>query len=99
MIASWLAWVGLLGGAAMGLLGWWWGRYMIKGSRGLDERYLLAWQQARAKGWLCSLFAIFALFVALFLGLPLSAPVVLSILLMIHMLSWALFGVYYIIRS
>ena len=99
MVTDFWAWFGLLGGALMGLLGWWGGRRAIRGKRGLDERYLRAWERARAKSWICTLFVIYVLFIALFLGMPLNAAVILGILLAAHLVGWALLGMYYLLRS
>ncbi|CAG7642913.1 hypothetical protein ACFQI7_10830 [Paenibacillus allorhizosphaerae] len=99
MVTDFWAWFGLLGGALMGFLGWWGGRRAIQGKRGLDERYVRVWERARAKSWILTLFGIYALFLALFLGVPLTAAPVLGIMLVVHMAGWALLGTYYLLRS
>jgi hypothetical protein len=80
-------------GALLGLAGWWLGRRMAARKRGTDERYFLIWKNARAGSWLLTLFAIYVLYSLMFLGVSISAPAALGIVMLVHMLGWAVLGI------
>lgn len=84
--------IGLYGGAACGLFGWWFGRKKARKNRDLDEVYELIWQKARSYAWYCTLLAIYILFSFVAFGFELRNAMVLGILLIVHIGSWAISG-------
>lgn len=84
--------IGLYGGMLGGLLGWWIGRKKAKENRGLDELYYHIWQKARSYSWYATLVAIYIFFSLIMFGIELSTAMVLGILLLIHLGSWAMIG-------
>jgi membrane protein YqaA with SNARE-associated domain len=90
-----MGFVGLFGGALMGLTGWWLGRYFARKKNGLDERYYAIWQKAKSTSWFCTTFAIYILFTLVLCGIQLQKEAILGILLTIHLFSWSFAGVYY----
>lgn len=85
--------VGLYGGAIAGILAWWFGRWQAKKSRGLDEVYQNIWQKTRSYSWYVTLFAIYLLFSLHLFGFEMRVAMVLGVLLLIHLASWAVIGV------
>lgn len=85
--------IGLYGGMICGILGWWFGRKKAKKNRGLDELYYHIWQKARSYSWYVTLGAIYVLFSLIMFGVELSTAMVLGILLLAHLGSWAIIGV------
>lgn len=65
-----------------------------KKQRGLDEVHDHIWQKARSYSWYAILIAIYFLFFLYFFGLHLNTLAVLSIIILVHLLSWAIIGVY-----
>ncbi|MCZ8520738.1 MULTISPECIES: hypothetical protein [Paenibacillus] len=92
-------WVGIIGGPGFGLIIWWVARRAGVRSRQIDERYLHGWLKARSAAWFCTLAAILLLFVLYRLGVRLSVPETLGILLMAHLVSWGAAGTYHTIRG
>jgi len=65
--------IGLYGGAVFGILGWWFGRWMAKKQRGLDELHEHIWQKARSISWFFTLATIYVLFSLVIFGIELKA--------------------------
>ncbi|MBS4174812.1 hypothetical protein [Bacillus sp. FJAT-49736] len=84
--------VGLYGGLLIGGFGWWFGRKMAHKNRGIDELYHHIWQKARSYSWFATIAAIYILFSISALGVPLKVPMVLGVLLLVHLGSWAIIG-------
>ena len=84
--------IGLYGGMLCGLLGWWFGRKKARENRGLDELYYHIWQRARSYSWYATLGAIYIFFSLIMFGVELSAAMVLALILLIHLGSWAIIG-------
>lgn len=85
--------IGLYGGMICGLLGWWFGRKKARKNRGLDELYYHIWQKARSYSWYVTLGAIYVFFSLIVFGIELSSAMVLGVLLLTHLGSWAIVGV------
>src|SRR5690606_1886576 len=85
--------IGLYGGAVLGILGWWFGRRMAKKQRGLDELHEHIWQKARAISWFFTLASLYVLFSLIMFGIELNAAMVLGVIMMVHLASWAITGV------
>ncbi|TYS67730.1 hypothetical protein FZC76_14285 [Sutcliffiella horikoshii] len=85
--------VGLYGGAAIGILAWWFGRHMAKKQRGLDELHDHIWQKARAISWFFSLASMYILFTLIMFGMELKAAMVLGVIMLVHFASWGITGV------
>lgn len=84
--------IGLYGGMICGILGWWFGRKKASENRGLDELYYHIWQKARSYAWYVTLGAIYVFFSLIMFGIELSTAMVLGILLLAHLGSWAIIG-------
>ncbi|ERI07437.1 hypothetical protein [Aneurinibacillus aneurinilyticus] len=87
--------IGLFGGAVLGLSGWFFGRKRAYKNRGLDERYYLIRDKARATSWQVTLAAMYILFFLVILKIGISAASALGILLLVQMGSWATLIFYY----
>jgi|SRR5690625_434918 len=87
------AFLGLYGGAIIGLSGWYFGRRKAKKERALDEVHDHIWQYARSFAWYATLFTIYILFSLYLFGIPMSVPMVLGILLIVHLSTWAISGI------
>ncbi len=85
--------IGLYGGAAFGILGWWFGRRMAKKNRGLDEIHTHIWQKARSISWYFTLAAIYVLFSLVAFGIELGVAMALGVIMIVHMSSWGITGV------
>lgn len=90
--------IGLYGGVVAGLMGWWYGRKKAREQRGLDELHDHVWTKAKAYSWYCTLVALYVLFSLVIFGVKISGAVILGILLMVHLTSWAMAGVILNIR-
>ncbi|MBM7649938.1 hypothetical protein JOC78_002922 [Bacillus ectoiniformans] len=84
--------IGLYGGMICGILGWWFGRKKARENRGLDELYDHIWQKAKAYSWYVTLGAIYVFFSLVVFGIELNIAMVLGILLLAHLGSWAIIG-------
>ncbi|MEG0385722.1 MAG: hypothetical protein RR642_13305 [Solibacillus sp.] len=84
--------IGLYGGMLCGLLGWWFGRKKARENRGLDELYYHIWQRARSYSWYLTLGAIYVFFSLIMFGIELSTAMVLGVILLTHLGSWAIIG-------
>lgn len=84
--------LGLYGGMICGVLGWWFGRKKARKQRGLDELYDHIWQKARSYAWYVTLASIYIFFSLVLFGVHLSVAMVLGILLLVHLGSWAMIG-------
>lgn len=85
--------IGLYGGMICGIFGWWFGRKQARKKRGLDELYDYIWQKARSYSWYVTLGMIYVFFSLIMFGIDLSPAMVLGILLLTHLGSWAFTGV------
>lgn len=85
--------IGLYGGMFCGLLGWWFGRKKARENRGLDELYYHIWQRARSYSWYATLGAIYVFFSLVMFGVELSVAMVLGLILITHIGSWAIIGI------
>lgn len=90
--------IGLYGGAICGILGWWLGRHFAKKERGLDELYYHIWQKARSVSWYFTLLTIYVLFSLVLFGVKISIAAVLGIVLLVHIASWGIFGLFLTIK-
>ncbi|MBM7620027.1 hypothetical protein JOC95_001879 [Bacillus tianshenii] len=84
--------VGLYGGAVAGILAWWFGRRMAKKQRGLDELHDHIWQKARAISWFFTLASSYLLFTLILFGIELKAGMILGVIILVHLASWAITG-------
>src|SRR5690625_709861 len=84
--------IGLYGGALMGLIGLFYGRAKAKKQRALDETHDHIWQQSRSLSWYATLISIYILFSLHLFGFPLTIASVLGILLIVHMGALAFSG-------
>lgn len=85
--------IGLYGGMICGILGWWFGRKKARKNRGIDELYYHIWKNTKSYSWYVTLGAIYVLFSLVVFGVELSTAMVLGILLLAHLGSWAIIGV------
>lgn len=86
--------IGLVFGAVSGLVGLIFGRIKAKKERGLDEVNEHIWKTARSTSWYATLITIYILLLLGLLGLVASLVKSLSILLIVHLFSWAITGTY-----
>lgn len=84
--------IALYGGAAISILCWWFGRYLVKKQRGLDELHEHIWQKARSIAWFFTLASIYILFSLIIFGVEIKASMVLAVILTVHLLSWGFTG-------
>src|SRR5690625_4295705 len=84
--------IGLYGGALMGLLGVFFGRVKAKKERGLDELHDHIWQKSRSLSWYATLISIYILFSLHLFGIPLTISSVLGILMIVHVGTWGISG-------
>ncbi|TDL78768.1 hypothetical protein [Peribacillus frigoritolerans] len=94
MMESAGAFIGVYGGMAAGLIGWWLGMYFAKKKRGIDEVFHFIEQKSRSISWILTIAAIYVLFTLLLFGVNISPAVLLSILLMVHLGSWGITKVF-----
>ncbi|MGM8366307.1 hypothetical protein ACLIBG_12630 [Virgibacillus sp. W0181] len=85
--------IGLYGGMIFGIFGWWFGRKKAREQRGLDELHEHIWQQARSYSWYVTLGMIYIFFSFLVFGVDLSLAMVLGVLMLTHLASWAFIGI------
>ncbi|MRX54509.1 hypothetical protein GJU41_11045 [Bacillus idriensis] len=84
------AFIGLYGGMAAGLIGWLLGLYFAKKKRGVDEVFHFIDQKSRSVAWILTMAAIYIFFTLLLFGVDLSPAMMLSLLLFVHLGSWAI---------
>ncbi|GED17500.1 hypothetical protein [Aneurinibacillus migulanus] len=87
--------IGLFGVAIMGLCGWYFDKKKAQKKRGLDERFYLIRDKARATSWQVTLVTMYILFFLVILKVGISVASVLGILLLVHMGSWTALIFYY----
>lgn len=90
-----MGFIGVYGGLFFGLLGWFIGRHIAKKKRGLDELYQYIWQKARATSWMITAVAIYVFFTLELSGITINTIPLLSMLLFVHLVGWAISGVVY----
>ena len=90
--------VGLFGGMALGLLGWYIGRAAARRNPGLDEMHEYIWRKARSVSWYVTLGAIYVLLILALFRIEIGLVPALAILLLVHLVSWAVAGVSFIAR-
>jgi len=90
-----MVYLGLYGGMVLGFLGWYFGRRAASKKRGLDEMYRFIWGKARSASWYFTMAAIYVLLILSISGVQISLIPALSILLLVHVGSWAIAGAYY----
>lgn len=86
--------IGLISGIIFGAAGWYFGRKEAEKSRGLDELYKHIWQKARSISWYATLVTIYILLLFALFGYMTTVVKSLSILLVVHLFSWATSGAY-----
>jgi len=87
-----MVYIGIYGGLALALLGWFFGRQAASKNRGLDEVHTYVWSKARSTSWYFTTVAICLLIIIDLSGIKLSVVPVLSILLFVHLASWGIIG-------
>ncbi len=85
--------IGLYGGMFAGLLGWFLSRKKLKEQRGLDELFFHLRTKSRTYSWFITLFSLYGLFTLYLVGVPISVPVALGIMLFMQLGSWAIASV------
>lgn len=90
-----MEYVGIFGGLTLGILGWFFGREAARKRGGLDEMNNYIWTKARSTSWYFTAAAIYVLMTLELLGVELSIIPALSILLFVHLSSWAVAGLLY----
>jgi len=93
-----MVYVGIYGGLFLGLLGWYFGRAAARKNRGLDEMNAHIWSKARSTSWYFTAAAIYLLMTLELTGIKLNLIPALSILLLVHLASWAIAGAIYSLR-
>lgn len=86
--------LGLTFGIIFGLAGWFFGNKQAKKQRGDDEVAKHIWQKARSISWYVTLVVLYIFLFLVLFGVTISATKVLSILILVHLFSWAIVGVY-----
>lgn len=84
--------IGLYGGALMGLFGLFYGRVKAKKERGLDELHDHIWQKSRSISWYATLISIYILFSLHLFGFSLTISSVLGMLMLVHIGTWGIGG-------
>jgi len=90
-----MVYVGIYGGLLIGLLGWYFGRVAARKKRGLDEMNTHIWSKARSTSWYFTAAAIYLLMTLEVTGMKLNLIPALSILLLVHLASWAIAGTFF----
>src|SRR5690625_7393955 len=86
--------IGLYGGALMGLLGLFIGRVKARKERGLDELHDHIWQKSRSIAWYATLISIYILFSLHLFGFSLTVSSVLGMLMIVHIGTWGIGGAF-----
>jgi uncharacterized membrane protein YvlD (DUF360 family) len=90
--------VGLFGGMALAIVGWYVGRVMAKKNHGLDEVNEYIWRKARSVSWYCTLAAIYVLMILGAFEFEIGLFPALGILLLVQLTSWALTGAWFMVK-
>lgn len=85
--------LGLYGGLLFGIFGWWYGRKKSREKRGLDELHVHIWRKARSYSWYVTIVFIYILFSFILFGIHMSSAMVLGLLMLVHIASWAFIGI------
>jgi len=93
-----MGFIGLYGGLAFAILGWFFGRRQAKKENGLDEMNSFIFTKARSISWYFTIVTIYVLFSLALLDIELSLIFALAILLFVHMGSWAISAIVMSIR-
>lgn len=86
--------LGLTFGIIFGLAGLYFGKKEAKKNRGDDEVNEFIWQKTRSLSWYVTTVGIYLLLLLVLLGVEISTAKALSVLLLIHLFSWAIVGIY-----
>lgn len=86
--------IGLTLGVISALVGILVGQKQAKKSRAVDEVHGHIWKTARSYSWYATLVLIYILLLISLMGVALSLVKTLSILLIIHLFTWACVGIY-----
>lgn len=86
--------VGFVLGIVVGLSCLYLGKRKLKRNRGDDEMYRHVWQKTRSISWYATTVAIYALLFLVLIGVDISTVQALSILLIVHLFSWAIVGIH-----
>jgi len=86
--------VGFVLGIVVGLSCLYLGKRKLKRNRGDDEMYRHVWQKTRSISWYATTVAIYALLFLVLIGVDISTVEALSILLIVHLFSWAIVGIH-----
>ena len=86
--------LGLTFGIIFGLVGWFFGNKEAKKQRSDDEVAKDIWQKTRSISWYVTLVVLYIFLFFVLFGVTISATKVLSILILVHLFSWAIVGVY-----
>jgi len=86
--------IGLILGMITASIGLYVGRKQAEKKRALDELHEHVWQKARSVSWYITTATIYILLFLVLIGITISAIKVLSILLIVHLFSWAVAGSY-----
>jgi len=86
--------IGLSLGVLSALIGILFGQKQAEKSRANDEVHDHIWKTARSYSWYATLFLIYVLLLISLMGVTLSVVKILSILLIIHLFTWACVGFY-----
>lgn len=84
--------IGVVGGLLFGIIGWWIGRKQAEKERGLDELHDYIWSKARSYSWYATIAAIYLFFIIYLFGYELSLAMVLALLILVQLGSWAITG-------
>ncbi|HZW67729.1 MAG TPA: hypothetical protein VFF20_03865 [Pseudogracilibacillus sp.] len=86
--------IGLTFGVVSALVGIIIGQKQARKSRADDEVHDYIWKRARSYSWYATLLIIYVLLLLSLLGVLLSTIKVLSVLLIVHLFTWASVGLY-----
>lgn len=95
MTIDWAGLSGLYVGLLCGGFGAWFGQYLAKKKRGIDERYEEVTKRSRQFSWWVTLLTMIVLMTLLGLGFSLSTMAALAIVYAVHLGSWAVATFYY----
>jgi len=90
-----MEYAGLLGGTALGLMGWLLGRAAARKKGGLDEVHRHVWRRARSASWYVTLIAIYVLLALGLLDVEIGLVPALAILMLVHLAGWSVSGAWF----